>query len=396
MSPADLIINAAIAKLQFQRNSPKPTIHNHQGLKRWYAALADTLNANKSIWCVGASGTFGLGADNTAVTTDVLADANGYPGQLRTLLSKYLGTTAAGFIHPVDARAVKAGGGAAAAPSAGLAGTAVTITSAGSITYTLPSCTNFEILYQENDGTDGSVNTGGFSYTVDGGAANNVVDGGGVEQNRVRAHTGLTQGAHTVVITGLSASEPSAQCGIRYHSNNGVSVGRFGRSGWTIADILGTATSGGSNVQTALGQTRLLKGFSLGSPSLVIMPMGNNDAVAQATAGLMTVPSLFKSETQRMITHVQDNGGCILLVGSPKPSFSSGGVYTFDDYTNAYRELAYANTHVAMVDAAETWGTYAQASALGMYVDTQHPNRTGYGDLARQMFDVLVHRRPVA
>lgn len=375
-----------------------PTITNLNGLKRWRAALGDYQYGLPTIYCVGDSGTYGIGSGGTGSEDDATGDSKGYVGQLRTMFATDLGKTASGTMHAIDGR-VTATTTLSSGGSAGLGGTAILISSFSTLTFPLPSCTGFDILYVENDGTDGdSVITAGWKYRVDGGAYTNVATlnatTGAVQQYKSVSVTGLSQATHTIDLVGLSSTNIAAICGIRYHSTSGVCVGRFGMSGYTIVDLLGTGTSGALNVQASYGQSRLLKAFTMGSPDLVIIPLGNNECVNQSTAGWLTKPALFKTALQSVITQVTAAGGCVLLVSEPRPNVAAGGASDFSEYWEIQRQLAVANTHCAHISFPEIWGTYAQANSLSMTYDTLHPSRRGYGDIARILHHVLTQRIP--
>lgn len=90
-------------------------------------------------------------------------------------------------------------------------------------------------------------------------------------------------------------------------------------------------------------------------------------------------------------------GGCTLLVAGPRRAVSASPpaspTWTQEDYYDEMRELADATDHVAFLDLADLWGTYEDATTLGLMADTSvHPNRAGHGDIARAIHDAITAR----
>lgn len=362
------------------------TVTNPRGLRRFRRALDDALMTPAKIYCVGDSVTFGIGANGTGTETDLQGHTNGWAGQLRTLFGLQYGAEGA-TINPTESSFVAAANIGAQQSTVGLAGLARygNSTGPGTLTFTLPACTAFTIIYYENNGADGGSVTGGFSYAVDGGGATTVNYGGAAQSYLGVGVSGLSNAAHTVVITGVSANNFQI-CGIRYRGNTGVSVSRFGQPGWSTADMLGTGTANSGGLSNAYVTQRLLKAFSMQSPDLVIPSLGINDWAQQFSAG--TTPAVYKANLQSICTQVVDNGGCVLLLSenysnATQPANGSPQSAYFD----VSDELARTNEHVAHMRVSDLLGSWQTASGASLMYDNSHPNRRGHGAIAR-----LVHR----
>lgn len=365
-------------------------IVNPQGLERWKRAFSDAYASAACIYAVGDSTVFGVGADNTGSTLDSVAHDYSAAGVLRKLFASEFGDAEGGFINPTQDSFISGAANLGAQQyTVGLAGLARygTNSPAATLTFNLPVCTAFSIVYYENNAADGGSTTGGFSYSVDGGAAVNVNYAGAAQTYKAVGVSGLTKATHTVTITGIS-SNAFQICGIRYRGDGGVIVGRFGRPGYTTSDMLGIGTSNSGGIASPYIKQRLIKAYSMLSPHLAWVRLGINDWAQQISAG--TMPRVYADNLQLMIDQVSANGGCVLL---ESPNYSNaaqpaGGV-TQDAYAAMCDELASSNAHVTHVRATDWFGTYAEALAANIMVDNSHPNRIGYGMEANRIYRLL-------
>lgn len=381
-------------------------VTNPAGLRRWRVALGGSLFAPAVIHCIGDSLTYGIGAyevpsynlpDNAGV------DPRSYPGQLRTLFARHLGTGEGGMITPwfqgTDSRVVKSN--TTNVNSTGLMSLGVSITSTGpgTITYTLPPCTAFDILTYVNN-----INfvIGSYTYAVDGGAPVAVTPAAEIAYKVLRV-TGLADTAHTVVITGTSTNL-SQHFGVRPHYGKGVVVGRFGQPGWTVNDVIGLSAQSGAHNTSAIGnpaaQGRLQASLGAWGVNLVIIQLGHNDCTAQPVEG--TTPTLYRQRLQSYADTAIAAGASVLLMSSGLPPAEAApvgaGFGTFADYHQAARAIALGTDHCAHFDFSELLVSPPNAVALGLHNNSSsvHLTAAGYGLQARALFNILAADLPLS
>ena len=126
---------------------------------------------------------------------------------------------------------------------------------------------------------------------------------------------------------------------------------------------------------------------------LWIIPIGHNDWQQQNSAYPTTV-AVFTAQMQRIIDTLVAAGGCVLLVGEPRSNNAAPTpeTYTADAYWDAIDALAAANTHVAAMRMDLRWGSFSDATTLGLLSSSGgvHPLKKGSAAMARAIFDVLV------
>ncbi len=374
----------------------RPLLINPKGLDRWRAALADANTVVPSIFAVGHSIVYGGQWDgNPSSGPDNLADINAWAGRLRTRFARHFGNAnEAGYIatKPIvsDTRVSTSG-----SPTSSFGGfrqiLSLNNTGPKSVTITLPASTAFDVLYYDGDGTGGQPTGGNFSVNTDGAGAVavNHAAGGGY---KAASFTGLANTTHSVVITGTSSTSVLI-CGVRYYSDRGVCVCRFGHSGWTTQDSLGI---GGNNVGTASQQARELASYGMGTPKLVIIEWLTNDWQLQVDPTQLTTPTLYRAGLQQMIDVSVAAGASVLLLSDTDPPYGNpgGGTFNWTDYDNVLRGLAGGvNPHVAYASIADIFGPNANAIALGLQNGgSVHPTRAGYSDVGNHLFQLLTQR----
>ncbi|HEY0314927.1 MAG TPA: SGNH/GDSL hydrolase family protein [Sphingomonas sp.] len=387
-----------------------PALTSPSGLRRFRAALDEALLKPAHIVCVGDSISEGVGVDDpSTIISYPNSDVYGWPGQLRTLFGRQYGVVDAGCLVPnthgfADGRVALAGASAVSTTGLMQSGSSVTATSnsgsPGTMTFNLPSCTGFDILYYKDAAALGA-GTGGWTYKIDGGAP--VVgenDGlsaapGGYKMIPV---TGLAQGAHSVVVTATSAN-PAYIFGVRYHSGVGACVTRFAKAGGILLDVFGLGHAFPGN-NTAVGNNaaaaRLAGGFGAWAPHLTIIAFAYNDWLGQndtLTSGLNAGPAVYQQYLQTAVNRIAAAGGCALLLGEPyAPSATTpAGGADYASYLAAMKTVAQTTDHVAALFVTDFWRSAADAVALGLHASSSsiHPSRRGHGSIGRMIHSAI-------
>lgn len=404
------LLTAMTTAQRIQLDTAVGSLYNPKGLRRFKAALDASLFQPVHISVFGDSLADGVGTTGSATqnTDNVLADQRGYPGQLRTKLAAILGAPEGGLITPrngstvdPDARVVRNGGASASTTGPIWTGWSISAVnnggSAATITYSLPSCTAFDILlYRSNSGNF----NGGLTYSVDGGGAVSVPAGNdGFVAIPV---SGLSNSAHTVVLTGTgTGSAVIANFGLRYHSGKGVSVGRFTRAGWTLLDSFGL----GSN-NNAFGNSgaldRLAAGYGAFSPALTVIAFLHNDWANQLVAnpsGIFSTPENYEIYLRDAVSRCVATGGSVLLLAPQEPpSQTVPGGRPLSDYRAVMKAIALDTDHVSFLDENEYFGSVSEALNQGIYYNstTVHKSVKGYGGVASLLLQSLTRSNIVA
>lgn len=367
-------------------------VTNVAALRPWYDAYADAGNSRALIHVAGDSLAYGLWSDGAATFTDAGSAPNSLSTQLARLMNARLGTPTTFSLVGVDGRNSFAGGSPQL--NVGLAGLCRSLsTNAETITFNLPACTAFDIIYYESDGSsingNASPNTGNGDYQVDGGAIVPITDAASINQYKVVNVTSLANTTHTVIVRGGTGGV-FYPCQILAHSGAGVVVTRNGRAGYTLSDVLGRTTN---NNQSLAGRDRLLLAFAQGSPNLVILLTGHNECNLQSgTAnGPQTVDGA-AAVVKEVADLLAPLGIPLLLISEPDPFVNDSTFpFKFRDYWAGWRSLAKPGSNVAHLSIADYWGNFATSKASGYQSDASsvHPLRKGYGSIASLLAQAL-------
>lgn len=377
-------------------------IINPSGLQRAKAAFAGALHEPMIAHFVGDSLVYGVGIDGTSNTpSNEDGDLFSSAGQFRTLCAKHFGTGEGGLITPrfqgTDGR-VASSGSPGNISTTGPMMTGKGVTNVQSITYTTPPCTTLDILHYQNNVTP---ITGPWSYSIDGGGAVTVAQATPYGQYKAVRVTGLSDAAHSVVITATTATN-AYNFGVRHHYNKGVVVSRYGQPGWNINDFTGVslASPAGSHNNAALGaptsQTRLLASFqgfylpgSTVANNLTVIEIGHNDCSSQLVE--LNTPEQFGVAVEAVVDQVITGGGSALLVSSfLPPTEVSPGPYTFEDYQAVMGEIAVGKDHCSYMNMNWITGGAANAVSLGFNISNSvHLYKRGYGAKAQAIFNAL-------
>lgn len=361
---------------------------NPRGLRRLAIGLSNADITPYRIDHNGDSRIFEQGVGNTAGTTDTQGDTGGGIGLQRRLWAREFGTQEAGVIPANDDRVVVGGTNLQSIPWIGPGGLAKTVTSAQSLGFPVPRGTSLSLEYWEHNGTNGLLDTGGLSYTLDGGAVVNVAKGSGV--NLLKSVTfSASDAAHNVVVTGLSASNAAVICGIVYHSGKGVIVGRYGRKGWTSADLTGSGANNNLGASTKAVLMSTLAGVPGVSSCLAIL-CDYNDMAQQLAANQLTTPDKFEANLRLWVASRIANNGCALLIqGCPSAIAPPSGGAILSEYYARMEKIALDTDHVACFKSSALFGTAADITANGLYWSDPHPNTNGYPYWHRSIFGAI-------
>ena len=253
-------------------------VRNLKGLRRFAAAMARAWYSPAQINCFGDSVVLGTYSNDSTVPVDGVADLQSWPGVLRTMLATDynlgVGITGGGFIAANDGRNTLSGVGSVTqtvglpintvrVDNTPVIGGALPITSGATISIPLPACTYVEIIYMDSNTASvqggAGVNTGTFSYSIDGGAtlATTSADNN-TPINYKRISTGLTalsNTTHTLLITGVTLT--CYIVGVLYRQATGIQVNRFGLGGATALDLTGE----GYETHFGTGGPNRIRGF---------------------------------------------------------------------------------------------------------------------------------------
>lgn len=362
-----------------------PGAVNLAGLDRWRTARGAIASISPLVWAVGDSIVKGVGWDGTG---NDLSNDNAriysWPDKLSARLASRYGGVSSGFLQPFAdvSDSLVTQSGSTITTSIGLTGVARTLASPNTITYSLPSCTGFDLIYWESDGSNSQPLTGNFKYSVDGGADVTVTYAATVAAYKKVAVSGLSAGTHTVVVTGVTGT--TYHCGCSYRSGRSVVVGRVGRPGRTMLDLLGR---GKANTVSSAGQIRLLAAFGMGAPSLMILSMGTNDCSQQFEVGFTQTVSDFKANVQSAVDQAITAGASVLLIGEPEPPYASPvSGETYAAYRLALRDVAARTAHCCFIDINAVWGGPTAAIAAGLQnTGSVHPTIAGYTDWSQRL-----------
>ena len=397
-------------------------VTNPYGLRRWRACLADAENNLASIVCVGDSHVFGQNANgsDTSNPGDSAADGQmGWVGQLRNLFAITYGNPGEGFIMPdpaADSRMVASGGSTFSGynQAVGPMRHNYRLTSGATLTFTPPAGTTQLGVIQTNHSGDAQL-----TWTMN-----------GVGQTAPTAPTGTGvpslvwvpfTGGQTAVFTGPSANNTvygwvysTGQVSANTALKNGVSVDRIGSGGQTQGIMLGGDYNGALGTYDGVGsfttpqQQAYVQGHYIwrGSRGLLIMYFGTNEQSLQlGSAGLNNgiTPAIFQAGLQLAVAQAVSDGWCVLLVG-PCPSASENqtmGAALLTAYWAIMQGIAATTDHCAFVSIGDLWGGDTSAAKLATSnaglrnAGDSHPTRAGYGDIARNLYNVLSDLVPV-
>lgn len=389
----------ATAKADYsQLYAARPGLVAPRGLRRWRAALSDSINGYRQVLCLGDSITCGVGSDGSATAQQPVTgffgsanyDAWAWPTTLRTLLQGKYGSPGLGYIPCFDYRWTVGGSAALVSPygsfQRGLQVPAA-VTNFGQITIPTGQ-TEADVWFYDGGGKIG--------VSINGGAAT-VYTPGNTETATFRTLTGLTPG-QTIQVQGVAASTSGRLFGITFRSvekakATGVMVSRVGYPGADTGFATGLSKSYVNGVaREALTEAevkKLMIATFCTTPDLLIVALGVNDAGQQEHNGI--TPAVYEANLQRLITEqTVTRSGCVLLLSGPFLSTTVGVTEPQSTYFAKATALAQANDHVAALNITDVWGSYEHANGLGLQLAASvHPTRLGHADQGRMLSRVI-------
>jgi lysophospholipase L1-like esterase len=235
----------------------------------------------------------------------------------------------------------------------------VNMSAGGYETFTVTG-TSVDVLYSRGAG-------GTFSYRVDSGAPVNVSTSGSYDPSSHVRVTFATPGTHTVTITGVSGTSyfeglmvynGDEAKGIRLYdaAHTGATTNDFTSSMWDQAEI--TASAKADLVTIALGANDYLSG---------------SQTPAGVTANLQDMIDSIRSKAS---THSTHQPSVAVVIPWDFSAYGSVNGYTWSDFTDAIRDVAAADSSVALLDLTST-GSPAGVGG-GLYAsDGLHPSDNG-------------------
>ncbi|WP_170154179.1 SGNH/GDSL hydrolase family protein [Actinoplanes italicus] len=235
----------------------------------------------------------------------------------------------------------------------------VNMSTGGYETFTVTG-TSVDILYAQGAG-------GTFSYQIDSGAPVNVSTSGSYDPSSHVHVTFTTPGTHTVTVTGVSGTSyleglmvynGDETRGIRLYdaAHTGATTDDFTSSMWDQAEI--TATAKADLVTIALGANDYLSG---------------SETPAGVTANLQDMIESIRSKAS---THSTHQPSVTVVIPWDFSAYGTINGYTWSDFADAIRDVAAADSSVALLDLTST-GSPAGVGG-GLYAtDGLHPSDSG-------------------
>ena len=205
-----------------------------------------------------------------------------------------------------------------------------------------------------------------FSVNIDGTGATTVT-GMGDNTFKKTSFTGLSNAAHSVVITRVGTVAPYIG-GFDVHQVSGVSVSNFGLSGQ-----IASAFSQGNDYD--LTGATIVYGADLTFIMLQINDANASTPVATYTTAVQVI-------INRIVT--AGNSNIVLVITDPVVSTTA----PIGLYIDATYQLA-DSYGFAVLDISDRWKSYAISNGLGLMADGVHPNVLGYADIARAAMNCI-------
>jgi lysophospholipase L1-like esterase len=344
--------------------APSGSSYGDNALAHWSSAVADR-NSQPATWVAwGDSFTEGQGASSrpdrwidqalgglrgTYPTTGVAGGAGYLPSFYATYApdSTWMPFTSSGGSHTWEYW-----GGS-------LGNRIVNMSAGGYETFTVTG-TSVDILYSQGAG-------GTFSYRVDSGTPVNVSTSGSYDPSSHVHVTFTTPGTHTITLTGVSGTSylegvmvynGDETKGIRLYdaAHTGATTDDFTSSMWDQAEI--TATVKADLVTIALGANDYLSG---------------SETPAGVTANLQDMIDSIRSKAS---THSTHQPSIAVVIPWDFSAYGTINGHTWSDFADAIRDVADADSSVALLDLTST-GSPAGVGG-GLYAsDGLHPSDSG-------------------
>jgi len=365
-------------------------------------AMRDVLYGNvakKSIPFIGHSIVYGqnTGASEADYKTNAL------PQRIAARLNAYLGTTQAdtGAIFCASQQQslwTLAGGATYRTDIAGnnynsiqlQAGNTASISVTGTsiVIYMLAAATGISVSYTID---------GGGSVTAPVSVTNSTGDG--VWHYYPVTITGLSAGAHTIVITGPATSKVMVVGIEGRSSSNGVVVHRAGNPSYVLPDMLAvsmdaTDTAGNATwlAASSVNKVRQLGSLTtLFSPSLVMLMFDVNDLIRGWQTYGYTLSDC-KRHLTNTLTALNTQGYSALVVIGPwlaTASYAAGCPFTQEDLARVYREAVIASSNASLIDIKTP--LYSRQGYNNLMMDGYtHPTALGANAIGQKIADAMI------
>jgi lysophospholipase L1-like esterase len=385
---------------------PRPALYSPTGLRRWRAALGDSLFSQVPVVCVGDSITAGVGGDNIDSFNNLPDNSNGWAGQLRAWFANNLGSAPGeGFIFADESRVTPGGGTSnnnwACVPLRH--GPRMLHGSGNTLQITIPAGVTMLGVIQGNETQ--AFNSAGSNladvsalYSQTGSVSVTNANVTTLTNTGLPVETDIACQPGDVITISAPATAQTYILGFNLkNANPGVLVHRVAQGGYVSGDMLGGQLSGaliqsGSSSNQQAAERACY--YWAGSTGLIIVSFGTNDQQFQQGGGSSNqndvVLSLYTTWMEQFITQAIADGWCCLILGQPRNA-SPGSGSTLDQYWAAMKSFALSTDHVAFIDVGELWGTAPSPENLGLLagISSIHPSRRGHGDIARMLYSAI-------
>jgi len=218
---------------------------------------------------------------------------------------------------------------------------------------------------------------GSFTWSLDGGATNNVSVQGAVNAVGTVTVSAGSVGAHNLAIARVTGSIYILAIQAYDSTKKGIDVIQMGGSGTSM-----------SNVQALANPWDALPFIKHLQPDLTIVNLAINNWILNVNL------TTFGSQLQAAISYFKTNGiDCIFVTGLPTQVDWVGpnGVIPLSmqlGYVDAIKDVCKTNS-VVCLDSFNRFGSQEKAFTDGFYTDYTHPNFYGYHDFMKMVFNYI-------
>jgi lysophospholipase L1-like esterase len=226
------------------------------------------------------------------------------------------------------------------------------------------------------------------NYTIDGGSSTSYPLTANVLN--IKTLTGLSNGTHTITVT-TTGTAILWFCGARVRDTTGLSITNAAIFGSHTDDWLPTLIS-----SSIINPFNLTTGLS-GTPKLVILGLGGNDALHGTDGSPDYTPATFKANLGTIVNAYQSLGAAVLQTTYPYLTTSAQATLTSRQAAGVTWDTFLSNTYdvsdtydTALVDHSSLLGDPNTLQAAGlMHTDQLHLLTPGQAAVARADFRAL-------
>lgn len=347
------------------------------------AALANRATAGVNVLCIGHSICEGDHANLSTRWQAVLRDAlrtryptSGVTGGVGSLPPQYMGGTLDGNL--TGSLPVTSTGTITTTAGTGLGKRAVRFGTGATLTFSLPTCTGFDISYLK-----GSSISASLPWSIDAASQTAINGNQASTANGLQQVRGLVATTHTLLFTGPASSQWWVQDVMVYNGDESAGI-RFmdaGHSGNTAGDFLESTTNG-----TAYGAYT-----AFGDPHLIIVESGGINEWGTVDT-LRKTPRQMQEDLFDLIDGISGNCAArpsIIMFedhkrGAPTSAFRG----RWERYTDGVRRVA-REVGATLFDSQAVLGD-ASVNANGLFAsDLTHPLAAGHTALANALDQLI-------